>query len=49
MKHSSTGKQRVSWISELIAHEGSYGVVSQMSRQHGISRQALYDLKRKGK
>jgi len=49
MKHSSTGKQRVNWVSELIAREGTYGVVSQISRQHGISRQALYQLKEKGR
>jgi hypothetical protein len=49
MKHSSTGKQRVSWVSKLIAHEGTYGVVSQISRQHGVSRQTLYQLKEKGR
>jgi hypothetical protein len=36
-------------VSELIAREGTYGVVSQISRQHGISRQALYQLKEKGR
>jgi hypothetical protein len=29
--HSSTASQRAQWVSELGAHEGSYGVVSQMS------------------
>lgn len=46
--HCSTPKQRAYWVSELIAHEGSYGVVGQMSRDHGVSRQTLYTWKAKG-
>ncbi len=39
--HSSTVNQGAHWISELIAEEASYGVVSQMSRKHEVSRQTL--------
>jgi len=46
--HSSTPSQRAHWVSELLAQEGSYGVVSQMSRSKGISRQTLYSWKAKG-
>ena len=46
--HSSTASQRVCWISELLAHEGSYGVISQMSRNSGVSRQTFYGWKAKG-
>ncbi len=46
--HSSTPSQRVQWVSELIAGEGSYGVVSQMSRKVQVSRQTLYSWKTKG-
>jgi transposase-like protein len=47
-RHSSTVAQRVQWVSQVIASEGSYGVVSQMSRQHQVSRQTLYGWKAKG-
>ena len=46
--HSSTASQRAQWVSELVAHEGSYGVVSQMSCRHDVSRQTLYSWKAKG-
>ncbi len=46
--HSSTISQRVRRISELVAQEGTYGVVSQMSRSSGVSRQTLYTWKAKG-
>ncbi len=46
--HSSTLSQRVQWVSELLAQEGRYGVVSQMSRSHDVSRQTLYTWKGKG-
>jgi hypothetical protein len=48
MKHSSTPEQRVRWVSELIVQSDKYGVVSQMSRSNGISRQTLYSLKARG-
>jgi transposase-like protein len=46
--HSSTAKQRAEWVSTLLAQEGSYGVVSQMSRTIHVSRQTLYSWKAKG-
>ncbi len=46
--HCSTASQRVRWVSQLLAHEGSYGVVSQMSRSQEVSRQTLYSWKGKG-
>ena len=46
--HSSTPSQRVQWVSELLAQEGRYGVVSQMSRSQEVSRQTLYTWKGKG-
>jgi Transposase len=46
--HSSILSQRVQWVSNLLAQEGRYGVVSQMSRSHDVSRQTLYTWKRKG-
>ena len=47
--HSSTGSQRVDWVSELLAREGRYGQVSQMSRNSAVSRQTLYAWKAKGR
>ena len=35
-------------MSELLADEGTYGVVSQMSRSQDVSRQTLYSWKAKG-
>jgi len=46
--HSSTVSQRVQWVSHLLAHEGTYGEISQMSRSRGVSRQTLYAWKAKG-
>ena len=46
--HSSTPSQRARWVSELITREGSYGVVSQMSRTYQVSRQTLYSWQAKG-
>jgi transposase-like protein len=46
--HSSTASQRAHWVSTLIADEGSYGVVSQMSQHYQVSRQTLYSWKAKG-
>src|SRR5215469_12326900 len=47
-RHSSTVSQRVQWVSQVIAAEGSYGTVSQMSRQCEVSRQTVYSWKTKG-
>ena len=46
--HSKTVTQRVGWVSELLTHSGSYGVVSRLSRTSGVSRQTLYSWKAKG-
>src|SRR5436309_5771276 len=46
--HSSTASQRVHWVSQLLAHEGTYGEISQMSRSQRVSRQTLYAWREKG-
>jgi hypothetical protein len=46
--HFSTASQRVHWVSHLLAHEGTYGEISQMSRSQQVSRQSLYSWKEKG-
>lgn len=46
--HSSTANQRMQWVSHLLAHEGQYGEVSQMSQSQRVSRQTLYEWKAKG-
>src|SRR2546426_10530693 len=46
--HSITVDQRVSWVSQLLAHSGTYGVVTQISRTSGLARQTLYRWKEKG-
>ena len=46
--HSSTPSQRARQISELVAHEGTYGIISQMSQKIGVSRQTLYSWRAKG-
>lgn len=47
--HSSTAQQRAQWVSILVAQEGSYGVVSQLSQLAQVSRQTLYSWKAKGR
>jgi len=47
-RHSSTVTQRVQWVSQVIAAEGRYGMVSQMSRQAEVSRQTVYSWKAQG-
>ena len=46
--HSSTASQRVPMVSQLLAHAGTYGEISQMSRSRRVSRQTLYTWKEKG-
>ena len=46
--HSSTPSQRAYWVSTLVASEGTYGVVSQTSRNYQVSRQTLYSWKERG-
>lgn len=47
-RHCSTVNQRVEVVSRLIAHQGSYGEVTQVSQQMGTSRQTLYSWKSRG-
>jgi hypothetical protein len=41
-RHGSTGKQRIAWVSQLLAGDGTYGLVTLLSRTAGVSRQTLY-------
>lgn len=47
MKHCSTPQQRRAWIVQLLASSGCHGLVSQLSREHHVSRQTLYRWKQK--
>ena len=46
--HSRTPCQQVQWVSTLLAHRGSYGVVTMVSQELGVARQTLYRWKAKG-
>ncbi len=46
--HCTTATHRIRLASSMIAHEGTYGFVSQLSKEHDISRQSLYKLRAKG-
>jgi hypothetical protein len=41
-RHGSTGAQRVAWVSQLLGGNGTYGLVTLLSREAGVSRQTLY-------
>jgi hypothetical protein len=41
-RHDSTPAQRAQVVCRMIAHAGDYGVVTQLSRDLGVSRQTLY-------
>ncbi len=47
-EHCSIPSQRVKWVSQLVAHSGNYGVITQLSQTIGVSRQTLYSWKAKG-
>ncbi|HVB21303.1 MAG TPA: hypothetical protein VNG51_05105 [Ktedonobacteraceae bacterium] len=47
--HCNTGSHQVHIVSHVLASEGTYGVVSQVSRSQHISRQTLYSWKAKGR
>jgi mutator family transposase len=47
--HCSTPTQRIRLASSMIAQEGTYGFVSELSREYDISRQSLYKLRMVGK
>jgi len=40
--HASTPRERMAWVSYLLAHAGEYGVVTALSRTARVSRQTLY-------
>ena len=40
--HPSTPEQRAQWTAYVLAHQGEYGIVTHLSRAHGISRPTLY-------
>jgi hypothetical protein len=40
--HPSTPEERVQWTSYMLAHQGEYGLVTQLSRTLGVSRPTLY-------
>ncbi len=48
-RHCSTASQRGEWVSQLIAHRGSYGEVTQLSQTIGVSRQTLSSWKATGR
>jgi hypothetical protein len=41
-RHGSTAEQRVGWVSQLLAGNRTYGLVTLLSRTSGVSRQTLY-------
>src|SRR2546426_8377138 len=41
-RHGSTAGQRVAWVSQLLGGSGTYGLVTLLSREAGVSRQTLY-------
>ena len=41
-RHGSTARQRVEWVSQLLAGSGTYGLVTLLSQTAGVSRQTLY-------
>lgn len=47
--HASTARERVAWVSYLLAHAGEYGVVTALSRTVGVSRQTLYTWRERGR
>jgi hypothetical protein len=42
VRHPSTPAERLSWVCRLLADEGTYGVVTALSRASGASRPTLY-------
>jgi len=40
--HASTPRERMAWVSYVLAHAGEYGVVTALSRAARVSRQTLY-------
>ncbi len=42
LRHASSPTQRAQGVSDLIAHEGTYGIVTELSHKLDVSRQTLY-------
>lgn len=40
--HPSTPAQRAQWSAHMIAHQGEYGLISELSRAQAVSRPTLY-------
>ena len=40
--HPSTAAERAQWAATMLAHQGEYGIVTQLSREHQVSRPTLY-------
>ncbi len=40
-----TLQERVKLSCQLVAHQGEYGLVTRLAREHGVSRQLLYELR----
>jgi len=47
--HPSTPTERAEWVSQLIAHQGEYGLVTLLSQGAGVSRQTLYTWREQGR
>ena len=47
--HPSTPQERAQWVSQMLAHRGHYGFVTDLSRQTGVSRQTLYTWTEQGR
>ncbi len=47
--HASTASERAAWVSQLLARAGEYGVVTDLSRAVGVSRQTLYTWREQGR
>ncbi len=47
-RHDSTPVQRAQVVCQMIAHAGDYGLVTQLSRDLGVSRQTLYTWMERG-
>ena len=40
--HPSTPIERAQWTAYMLAHQNDYGIVTQLSREHQVSRPTLY-------
>ena len=47
MQHCSTSEQRIAWSLQMLTAPRCHGMVSQLSRDHHVSRQSLYRWKEK--